>query len=430
MPINGSGTVSKRAASVAVPNTTVQSSPYNLQEDDTVDSLNAMVQLTGLKTMTGNLPFGGFKATGLGDGTAAQDAATTKQVQTSVVQHSTAVAGTADAIQVTLSPVSTTLTTNEIIRWKSGGANTVTGPTLSKDGGSTNKTIKKGTSVALAVGDTGASGYECEATYNGTDWILKNPAAVAFAGGAINIQTFTTSDTWTKPVRGTIAVVYIVGGGGSGGKGAAAAAQGGGGGGGYAEKTFLLSTLGATETVTLGDGGAAQTTANTAGNAGGDSTFGAWLTAYGGGGGGFLAGGGGGGGAGGGFAGAGLTAVGGTGGSAQGLGGGNGGATGTIGGISNGGGGGGGGAATDATTANGNGGASASGGGGGGAGAEDSSPGAGTGGFALRSGGNGGAGGFDTNVATSGTQPGGGGGGSEEGNSGAGAKGGCTVYVY
>jgi hypothetical protein len=179
MSRNVSDVYSKLPGSVAVSGAVIDSSDYNDQLDDIVNALNDVAMLSGSKPFTGNQSMGSNKLTSVTDGTAAQDAATLKQVQNAVVQHSTAVAGTADAIQVTLSPASTSLTTNEVIRWKSGGANTVTGPTLSKDGGSTNKTIKKGASAALAVGDTGASGYECEAIYNGTDWILQNPATDA-----------------------------------------------------------------------------------------------------------------------------------------------------------------------------------------------------------------------------------------------------------
>jgi hypothetical protein len=176
MSRNPSDVYSKLPGSVAVTGNVIDSSDYNDQIDDIVNALNDVSMLSGSKAKTGNQSYGGFKITSLGAGTLAGDASQLSQVQTGVVQHSTAVAGTADAIQVTLSPASTSLTTNEVIRWKSGGANTVTGPTLSKDAGSTNKTIKKGASAALAVGDTGASGYECEAIYNGTDWILQNPA--------------------------------------------------------------------------------------------------------------------------------------------------------------------------------------------------------------------------------------------------------------
>lgn len=104
-----------------------------------------------------------------------------------------------------------------------------------------------------------------------------NPPPVA----ALNYQVFTASGTWTKPSTGTIARIECWGAGGSGNKatntGQPAA---GGGGGGYNVRYVALSLLGSTETVTVGAGGASVTTST--GNAGGNSSFGSWLTGYGG----------------------------------------------------------------------------------------------------------------------------------------------------
>src|SRR3990167_4649394 len=97
-----------------------------------------------------------------------------------------------------------------------------------------------------------------------------------------NVETFNASGTWTKPSSGTIAFIQVWGGGGSGGKGTGSQPGGGGGGGGYNEMWISLASLGSTETVTVGAGGAASL-GN--GNAGGNSTFGTFLTGFGGGGG-------------------------------------------------------------------------------------------------------------------------------------------------
>lgn len=104
---------------------------------------------------------------------------------------------------------------------------------------------------------------------------------------AANVQTFNSSGTWTKPSgygANAMAFVEAWGAGGSGGRGSAAVTSGGGGGG-YNERWVPLSSLGSTETVTVGAGGAAKTTDGN-GNTGGNSSFGSWLSAFGGGGGG------------------------------------------------------------------------------------------------------------------------------------------------
>lgn len=101
----------------------------------------------------------------------------------------------------------------------------------------------------------------------------------------INVQTFNASGTWTKPTGYTAnsrVLIQAWGAGGSGGRnGTTIAYAGGGGGGGYNESWLLLSQLGATETVTVGAGGAARTT-NIDGATGGTTSVGSLINAFGG----------------------------------------------------------------------------------------------------------------------------------------------------
>lgn len=115
-------------------------------------------------------------------------------------------------------------------------------------------------------------------TSNGTTWASSAPRGV-------DVQTFTSSGTWTKPsgyAAGSRVLLQAWGGGGSGGKGNSTTTADGGGGGGYNTRWVQLSAMGATETITIGDGGTAVTTSATDGNLGGNTTIGSLLTAYGG----------------------------------------------------------------------------------------------------------------------------------------------------
>lgn len=95
----------------------------------------------------------------------------------------------------------------------------------------------------------------------------------------INVQQFTASGTWTKPAGfspSSRVLMQAWGGGGGGFKGTNFGS--GGGGGGYHERWLTLSAMGATETITIGAGG----TGGTSATAGGNTTVGSLLTAYGG----------------------------------------------------------------------------------------------------------------------------------------------------
>jgi hypothetical protein len=111
---------------------------------------------------------------------------------------------------------------------------------------------------------------------NGSSWTAMSGGG---GGGALgDIQTFNASGTWTKPSSGTMAMIECWGGGGGGAR-YNSWTPGGGGGGGYAMRWMPLSSLGATETVTIGAGGAGRTGSNGNGSNGGTTTFGAHLTA-------------------------------------------------------------------------------------------------------------------------------------------------------
>lgn len=137
-----------------------------------------------------------------------------------------------------------------------------------------------------------------EALVSGTN--IKTVGGVSLLGsgdivaGGVSIQEFVSSGTWTKPATGTYAEVELWSAGAGGAAGYRATAgggpYGGGGGGGGAKitKTFLLSDLAASISVSIGAGGTGiagitvDSTKSADGQNGGNTTFGTLLTAFGG----------------------------------------------------------------------------------------------------------------------------------------------------
>jgi hypothetical protein len=161
--------------------------------------------------------------------------------------------------------------------------------------------IALGTALSDATIDpttTKASEAEARAGADNTKWMspLRVLQALETQRAAAHVDTFTGAGTWTKPTSGgyNFARVRLWGGGGGGGGGMRGATGtnrtggSGGGGGGFIERIFLLSDLGATESVLIGaggTGGAGSTTNSTGGGDGtdgGNTSFGSHLTVYGG----------------------------------------------------------------------------------------------------------------------------------------------------
>jgi hypothetical protein len=132
----------------------------------------------GTQTVTANIPFAGFKLTGVGTGTAATDVANISQLQNATTNWVVA-AGTADVITASYSPAVTTLVDGMELDFRATAANATTTPTFSPNGLAA-YTITQLGGDALVVGNISGALFEARLRYNlaNTRWELMNPAVI------------------------------------------------------------------------------------------------------------------------------------------------------------------------------------------------------------------------------------------------------------
>lgn len=187
--------------------------------------------------------------------------------------------GSTNALVINLSPAPVSLASMRGSPIRVAVANTNTGAaTLNVNSFGAVVIVDRGN--ALSAGALTA-GHVVEVAYNGTSFDLIGGSGT---GRLINIQTFTTSGTYT-PTPGTNSIVVTVQGGGGAGSGVAATGTnqvsiGSGGSAGAMGKGRYTSGF-AGAVVTIGAGGTPGA-AGATGTAGGTSSFGALLTAPGG----------------------------------------------------------------------------------------------------------------------------------------------------
>lgn len=204
------------------------------------------------------------------------------------------VGGTGDAITVTLAASPTALVDGMRFAFTASAANTgATTLTATPNGGSSlgAKAVRKisgGTDAALAANDILAGGfydliYDSAANSAAGAWILLNPSSVV---RVVRRQSFTASGTYTPHAKMLYCIVEAVGGGGGGGGALSALGKGCGAGGAsagaYSRSIIAKSTIGASQTATIGAGGAAGTATPDNGGDGGTTSLGALVTATGG----------------------------------------------------------------------------------------------------------------------------------------------------
>jgi len=168
-----------------------------------------------------------------------------------------------DAYAITITPAITAYTAGQRFTFKAGTANT--GACTLNVSGLGAKTIKKDVSSDLATGDIIVNQI-VEVEYDGTNMQLLSRSALGTITSTV--QVFTSNGTYTAPSGLKYAIVECMGAGGAGGSSTGGVVNGGGGGGGaggYAKKVLSATTIGASQSVTVG--------------ATGNTSFGALITA-------------------------------------------------------------------------------------------------------------------------------------------------------
>jgi hypothetical protein len=198
MPRNGSGTYTLPAGNPVVTGTTISSTTQNTTMSDVASALTNSVSKDGQTTMTGNLPMGGFKLTGLASGSAATDSATIAQVQSGANSQLVSISGT-DTILAFGSPSVASYVTGA--RYSFVADNTNTGiATINIDSIGAKNITKYGT-TPLVAGDI-IAGAEHFIIYDGTQFQLLNPGTIYIDDASITLPKLADSAFGISMING------------------------------------------------------------------------------------------------------------------------------------------------------------------------------------------------------------------------------------
>ena len=157
MSDNGSGVYQVNSTGQpVVTDTPIMASVFNAYTADAATALSNRIAKDGQTTVTANIPFGGYKLTGVGAATARTDAATIATIQDGTGVYVGTVAGTANAITLTPSPAIAAYVDGQTFRFLASGSNT-TSVTVAVSGLAAKNILRayrdSGSAALLAAGD-------------------------------------------------------------------------------------------------------------------------------------------------------------------------------------------------------------------------------------------------------------------------------------
>lgn len=172
MSYNGAGTfVINSAGQPVAAGTAITATAFNALTADLATGLSTAMCKDGQSTATGNLPMGGFKLTGLGNGSAATDSVALGQLQGLTASYLTVSGST--TITATASPTLTAYTAGQAFWFKAAGTCSAS-PTINIDGLGA-KNLSNG--VSLAAGGL-LSGLIYIIVYDGAQFLVANPSGI------------------------------------------------------------------------------------------------------------------------------------------------------------------------------------------------------------------------------------------------------------
>lgn len=210
MAFNGTGTFLRlyNWATDKINSIPITASRVDAEMDGMATGLSNCITKDGQTTISANIPFNSFKATGLGVGTARTDAITVGQVQDNQFLYLGTTSGSADAYTLAPSPAITAYTATQQFTAKISATNLTTTPYLqisSIANPTTTAVIKKlsatKTEIAVAIGDLLANGiYTFKRNFANDAWIvleLSNLATTTTRGVAFLSNPITIANNAT-----------------------------------------------------------------------------------------------------------------------------------------------------------------------------------------------------------------------------------------
>lgn len=150
---------------------------------DIATALSDCVTRDGQSPPTVNIPMGGFRITGLGNGTARTDAVNAGQIQDGGLTTLAAVAGT-DTVTASSAPITTAYTLGQTFDFIPAGTNTTNAVTININALGA-KSITKFGALALSPGDLTAT-ESVRIRYDGTQFQVISPLVPVVPQGLVN----------------------------------------------------------------------------------------------------------------------------------------------------------------------------------------------------------------------------------------------------